>query len=84
MKMHKAELINEFSSTGPGSVEAQCAIFSEKIRNLAMHHKSHPKDHQAVRGLIKVVNKRKALLSYLGKKSSERHQNLLSKLGLRK
>ncbi len=84
MKMQKAELIQEFSKTGSGSVEAQCAIFSERIRNLAMHYKSHPKDHQAVRELLRVVNKRKALLAYISKRSAERHQGLLERLGLRK
>ncbi|MDZ5761678.1 30S ribosomal protein S15 [Candidatus Cyrtobacter comes] len=84
VKMHKAELIQEFSKAGSGSVEAQCAIFSERIRNLAMHYKSHPKDHQAVRELLRVVNKRKALLTYLSKRSAGRYQDLVERLGLRK
>ncbi|MFX5956571.1 30S ribosomal protein S15, partial [Acinetobacter baumannii] len=36
------------------------------------------------RGLIKMVNRRKSLLSYLKNKDADRYRALIEKLGLRK
>ena len=66
-----------------GSVEVQIAIFSEQIKNLTEHLKDHKHDYHTSRGLIKIVSKRKKLLSYLNKSDSVRHQAIIKKLGLR-
>jgi small subunit ribosomal protein S15 len=67
-----------------GSPEVQVAILTERIRNLTEHFKGHKKDNHSRRGLLMMVNKRRALLDYLRKKDGERYLALIAKLGLRK
>ena len=67
-----------------GSPEVQIAILSERIRNLTEHFKGHAKDNHSRRGLLMMVNKRRALLDYLRKKDGDRYLALIAKLGLRK
>ena len=42
------------------------------------------KDHHGRRGLQRMVNRRKSLLSYLKDKDFDRYSALIAKLGLRK
>ncbi len=67
-----------------GSPEVQVAILSERISTLTEHFKTHKKDHHSRRGLLKLVGKRKSLLSYLQKKDINRYRALIQRLGLRK
>ncbi len=67
-----------------GSPEVQVAIHTEHIRILTEHFKSHKKDNHSRRGLLMMVNKRRALLDYLRKKDGDRYLALIAKLGLRK
>ena len=67
-----------------GSPEVQVAILTERIRNLTEHFKGHKKDNHSRRGLLMMVNKRRALLDYLRKKDGDRYLALIAKLGLRK
>ena len=67
-----------------GSPEVQVAILTERLRNLTEHFKSHKKDNHSRRGLLMMVNKRRALLDYLRKKDGDRYLALIAKLGLRK
>ena len=67
-----------------GSPEVQVAILTERITNLTEHFKTHAKDHHGRRGLLKMVNQRKRLLSYLKDKDADRYTALIQKLGLRK
>ncbi|WNO53922.1 30S ribosomal protein S15 [Stakelama saccharophila] len=67
-----------------GSTEVQVAILTERIANLTEHFKSHAKDNHSRRGLLMLVNKRRALLDYLRKKDAQRYTDLIAKLGLRK
>jgi small subunit ribosomal protein S15 len=67
-----------------GSPEVQIALLTEKINKLMEHLRLHKKDVHSTRGLLQVVNKRKRLLASLAKKSEERYQAILSKLGLKK
>jgi len=67
-----------------GSPEVQVAIFTEKIKNLTEHLKTHKKDESSRRGLLKMVSKRRRLLDYLAKKNKESYDALVKKLGLRK
>lgn len=67
-----------------GSPEVQVAILTERISNLTEHFKTHAKDNHSRRGLLVLVNKRRALLDYLKRKDLGRYQALISKLGLRK
>lgn len=67
-----------------GSPEVQIAIFTEKIKRLTEHLKSHKKDDHSRRGLLKMVSKRRRLLDYLAKKNKETYEAVIKKLGLRK
>ena len=63
----KQEIIsdNARAKGDTGSPEVQVAILSERITSLTEHFKTHAKDHHGRRGLLKMVNQRKRLLSYL-------------------
>ena len=67
-----------------GSPEVQIALLTERIQYLSEHFKSHSKDHHSRQGLLKLVSQRRRLLDYLKKKSFERYQKVVDKLGLRK
>ncbi len=67
-----------------GSPEVQVALLTARINELTPHFKQHLKDHHGRRGLLKMVNQRKRLLSYLKAKDADRYTALIQKLGLRK
>ena len=67
-----------------GSPEVQIAILTKRINDLTGHLKTHKKDHHSRRGLLKMVGKRRALLSYLKKNDIESYRNLIERLGIRK
>jgi small subunit ribosomal protein S15 len=81
-----AEIIksNARSAMDTGSPEVQVALLTARINELTPHFKLHLKDHHGRRGLLKMVNQRKRLLSYLKDKDAERYTALIAKLGLRK
>ena len=85
-KMTKSEIIaaNKLHDTDTGSPEVQIAILTERISQLTEHLKVHHKDNHSRRGLLKMVGKRRSLLSYLAKKDIERYRAIVAKLGLRK
>lgn len=67
-----------------GSAEVQIAILTERINHLTGHLKTHKKDFASRQGLLKMVGKRSALLKYLAHLDTQRYQQLIAKLGLRK
>jgi len=75
---------NENKKENIGSSESQITIFSKRIKNLTEHLKSNKKDHNTRRGLMKLVGKRKKLLSYVKSKSNERYESIIKSLGLRR
>lgn len=82
----KQELINEFKTheNDTGSPEVQVAILTEQINTLNEHLREHKKDHHSRRGLMKMVGKRRNLLTYLRNKDVQRYRELIGKLGLRR
>jgi small subunit ribosomal protein S15 len=82
----KQEIIKENARAkgDTGSPEVQVAILTERIANLTEHFKTHAKDNHSRRGLLMLVNKRRALLDYLKRKDEARYNALIAKLGLRK
>ena len=82
----KAKLAAEHGlhGTDTGSPEVQVAIFTERIRLLTEHLKSHKKDHHSRRGLLLLVGKRRRLLNYLNRTDVGRYRALIAKLGLRR
>ena len=67
-----------------GSPEVQIAILSERIGQLTEHFKAHKKDHGSRRGLLMMVSRRRRLLDYLKQYDSDRYQDVIQKLGIRK
>jgi small subunit ribosomal protein S15 len=83
----KQELITSFalSPSDTGSVDVQCSVLTERIRNLTEHCKIHKHDHSTKLGLLKLVNRRKSLLRYLtNSNQTSRYKTLIAKLGIRK
>jgi small subunit ribosomal protein S15 len=62
----------------------QVGIISEEIRKLLLHLKKHVKDFHSKRGLLKMVAKRRTLLSYLKRENVKRYNGLMKKIGLKK
>jgi len=84
--INKAEIVkaNGRGTSDTGSPEVQVALLTARINELTPHFKAHAKDHHSRRGLLKMVNQRKRLLSYLKDKDADRYTALIQKLGLRK
>jgi small subunit ribosomal protein S15 len=84
--LNKAKIIqdNARKAADTGSPEVQVALLTARINELTPHFKTHAKDHHGRRGLLKMVNQRKSLLTYLKNKDAERYTALIAKLGLRK
>jgi small subunit ribosomal protein S15 len=82
----KAEVVkaNARGTADTGSPEVQVALLTARINELTPHFKTHAKDHHGRRGLLKLVNQRKRLLTYLKDKDGARYSALIQKLGLRK
>jgi len=67
-----------------GSPEAQVAILSKRIDELAGHLKKNKKDNHSRKGLLGMVAERKTHLRYLEKKDPKRYNALIKKIGLKK
>ncbi|WP_435050720.1 30S ribosomal protein S15 [Desulfonatronospira thiodismutans] len=82
----KSKIIEEFKQheNDTGSPEVQVALLTERIKYLTEHFKTHKKDFHSRTGLLKLVGKRRKLLTYLKEKNVERYRQLISRLGLRK
>jgi small subunit ribosomal protein S15 len=82
----KKEVIKAFAPTkaDTGSVEVQAAVLTQKINNLTEHLKTHKKDFSSRRGLLILVGQRRRLLDYLKGKSTQRYEDLIKKLDIRK
>ncbi len=70
--------------TDTGSSAVQIALLTNQIKELTDHLKTHHKDNHSRRGLLKMVAKRKKLLSYLSKTDVKAYAATIKKLGLRK
>lgn len=83
---NKESVIGKFSNHegDTGSPEVQIALLTERINGLTEHLKTNKKDHHSRRGLLKMVGKRRRLLSYLQDKNVNRYRSLVKELGLRK
>ena len=82
----KKEIIENYrlSESDTGSTEVKIALLTFRINDFNEHLKQNKNDHHSRRGLMKMVGHRKALLTYLEKKSYERYKELIGKLNLRK
>ena len=86
MSIDTAQIITEYkrSANDTGSPEVQVALLSARIDQLTEHFKIHKQDHHSRRGLLKLVNQRRSLLSYLKNNDADRYKTLIERLGLRR
>jgi len=82
----KQDTIKKFATgkEDTGSPEVQVALLTARINHLTEHFQGHKNDHHSRRGLLIMVGRRRRLLDYLKKVDSERYENLIKKLGIRK
>lgn len=82
----KKDLIGQYRihESDTGSPEVQIALLTERINMITDHLKSHNKDFNSRRGLLKLVGQRRRLLTYLKGKESTRYKAVVESLGLRK
>lgn len=67
-----------------GSPEAQVALLTKQIEELATHLKKHKKDFHSRRGLLQMVANRRKHLRYLEKKNHAAYEELVQTLGLKR
>ena len=74
---------HQVHSTDTGSVEVQVAMLSERISKLSDHLQNNIHDYSSRQGLLKMIGKRKRLLSYIKIKNIQNYQDLIKKVGIR-
>ena len=81
----KQKLINshQIHPTDTGSVELQVAMLSERITKLSDHLQKNNQDYASRQGLLKMIGKRKRMLSYIKNKDVNKYANLIKKIGIR-
>jgi len=81
----KQEVIKSFGRKegDTGSTEVQVALISARIKYLTEHLKENKKDHSSRLGLLKLVGKRKRLLSYLKRRDYNKYKEVISILSIR-
>jgi small subunit ribosomal protein S15 len=85
MAFEKAPTIEKYRTHegDTGSARVQIAVLTERINYLTEHFREHKKDHHSRRGLLKMVGKRRRLLSYLRRTDVDTYRTLVQELGLR-
>ena len=85
-KIKKANAIKDVKrhDSDTGSPEAQVALLTRQIDELAKHLKKHKKDFHSRRGLLQMVADRRKHLKYLKRKDESAYEALIKKLGLKK
>ncbi len=83
--VNKADIIKSYqlNPKDTASPEVQVALLSARIERLTDHFKTHGHDHHSRRGLLRLVNQRRKLLTYLNRVDSVRYRSLINRLKLR-
>ena len=82
----KQELISNYQrhDTDTGSADLQVAMLTDRINQLTTHLRTNQKDHSSRRGLLKMIGRRRRLLSYIQNQEPSRYQELIARLGIRR
>jgi small subunit ribosomal protein S15 len=85
-KTEKSKLMEEFSrhDKDTGSPEVQIAILTNRITQLTDHLRTHQHDESSRRGLLKLVGRRRRLLSYVRRNDFQRYVALTERLNIRR
>ncbi|MBD3359115.1 MAG: 30S ribosomal protein S15 [Candidatus Buchananbacteria bacterium] len=84
-KQKKERLIKKYRTheTDTGSPEVQIAILTEEIKQLTSHMKKHKHDYSSRLGLIRKVQERKKLLTYLLREDPDSYKKLTQALKIK-
>jgi len=84
-QQRKQEIIGEYQTheTDTGSADVQVAMLTERITKLSTHLKNNKQDYSSQRGLLKMIGKRKRLLTYIQKQNQKHYKKLITRLGIR-
>lgn len=84
-KTEKQEILksNRLRASDSGSTDVQIALLTERISQLTEHLRAHRKDFHSLRGLMKIVGRRRRLLRYLSRTDLTRYKALIARLGIR-
>ena len=74
---------HQVHATDTGSVEIQIAMLTERISKLSDHLQKNNHDYASRQGLLKMIGKRKRMLSYIKSKSIKNYSDLIQKIGIR-
>lgn len=82
----KTQVITDYQlhESDTGSPEVQCAILTNRITELTDHLRTHKHDESSRRGLLKMVGKRRRLLTYVRNKDYQRYVELTDRLNIRR
>ncbi|MFC2026141.1 30S ribosomal protein S15 [Chloroflexota bacterium] len=85
-KESKVKLMEEYArhESDTGSPEVQVAILTNRITQLTDHLRENSHDESSRRGLLKLVGRRRRLLTYIRRKDYKRYLALTDKLGIRR
>ena len=85
MAFDKAPTISKYQTHGSdtGSARVQIAVLTDRINYLTDHFRSHHKDHHGRLGLLKMVGKRRRLLTYMKRTDVTGYRQIVQELGLR-
>lgn len=82
----KTKVIQDFHrhESDTGSPEVQVAILTKRITQLTEHLRENKHDESCRRGLLKLVGRRRRLLTYLRKTEYQKYLSLTDQLNLRR
>ena len=85
-KETKTNIITDYKlhDNDTGSSEVQIALLTNRLNYLTDHFKSHNKDQHSRHGLLKIVSRRRKLLDHLKKEDTNRYQQIISRLNIRR
>jgi small subunit ribosomal protein S15 len=84
-KNYKSSVMEVYSrhENDTGSPEVQVALLTKRIEHLTDHLRTHTHDESSRRGLLKMVGRRRRLLSYIRRKDYQRYSALIEQLKIR-
>ena len=82
----KEELVKSYGATeaDTGNPSVQVALLTERIKMLSEHLGTHKKDYSSMRGMMKLIGRRRTLLKSLQKKNPTQYDSIVKRLDLRK
>ncbi|MGB6420478.1 MAG: 30S ribosomal protein S15 [Anaerolineales bacterium] len=85
-KETKSNLMQEFArhENDTGSPEVQVALLTNRITHLTDHLRENNHDESSRRGLLKMVGRRRRLLTYIRHQDFNRYMALTDRLNIRR